>query len=67
MSPDESVAQVFLLALKSMPQDQKDAVLVRIAQDKEFSQDLQDLLVFESRRDEPSRSFRDYLAESSMS
>jgi len=63
MKPDESIADVFLYALKTMPKDQKDSVLVRIASDKEFNHDLQDLLVFENRRDEKSRSFRSYLAE----
>lgn len=63
MSPNESLADVFLHALKTMPKEQKDAVLVRIASDKEFNQDLQDLLVFENRKKEKSRSFREYLAE----
>ncbi|MBZ0256655.1 hypothetical protein K8I31_11370 [bacterium] len=63
MSPNESVADVFLMALKSMPKDQKDAVIAKIAQDEEFNHDLQDLLIFEERKHEKSRPFGDYLAE----
>lgn len=63
MSPTESVADVFLMALKSMPKDQKDAVISKIAQDEEFSHDLKDLMTYEDRKNEPSRPFREYLTE----
>ncbi len=63
MSPAESVAEVFVMALKSMPKNERDAVLVRIAHDKDFYEDLIDLIEIEKRRNEPSRPFREYLAE----
>ena len=64
MKSSESVADVFLMALKSMPKEQKDAVLVRIVSDKEFRQDIQDLWIIENRKDEPIRPFREYLTNS---
>lgn len=63
MTSNESIAEVFLMALKSMPKDQKESVLSRIAQDKEFHRDLQDLMVFEKRKNETRRPFQEFLAE----
>ena len=63
MTGIEAKAEVFLLALKSLPKEERDAVLVRIARDKEFAQDLLDLAVISDRRHEPSRPFREYLSE----
>ena len=63
MNANDSVADVFLTALKSLPKDQKDAVIARITTDKEFNQDIQDLMVFEERKEEPVRPFREYLAQ----
>ena len=63
MNANDSVADVFLTALKSLPKDQKDAVIAKITADKEFNQDIQDLMVFEQRKEEPVRPFRDYLAQ----
>lgn len=63
MAPNESVAEVFLIALKSMTKEQKNSVLQKIVCDKEFNQDLQDLLLIRERKDEGSRPFREFLAE----
>ena len=63
MTKTEATAEVFLTALKALPKEERDAVLVRIAQDKEFARDLLDLAVIADRRKEPSRLFRDYLSE----
>lgn len=57
----DATAEVFLLALKALPKTERDAVLVRIARDKDFAQDLADLAVISDRRAEPSRPFREYL------
>ena len=59
----ESIADVFLIALKSMPKEQQNAILFRIVQDEELSHDLQDLLVFEQTKNDTKRPFRGYLAE----
>nr|CAI78849.1 hypothetical protein fc38 [uncultured bacterium] len=58
-----ATADVFMTALKALPKAERDAVLVRIARDKAFAQDILDLALIATRRSEPSRPFRDYLAE----
>jgi len=63
MTNTEATAEVFLLALKALPKQERDAVLVRIAKDKEFARDLLDLAVISGRLDEPSRPFREYLSD----
>lgn len=63
MSPKEATAEVFFTALKALPKAQRDAVIARIAKDRAFREDLRDLAIFESRKKEPSRPFREYVAE----
>ena len=63
MTRPEAVADVFLTALKSLPRPERDAVLVRIARDKSLARDLLDLALIAERRAQPSRPFRQYLAE----
>lgn len=63
MTNTEAVAEIFMKALKALPKAERDAVVVKIARDKEFSRDLIDLAVFAERRKEPSRPFREYLKE----
>ncbi|HUT55486.1 MAG TPA: hypothetical protein VM658_19000 [bacterium] len=62
MTNSDATAEVFITALKALPKTERDAVLVRIARDKEFARDLLDLAVISSRGHEPSRPFREYLA-----
>ena len=59
----QATADVFLTALKALPKAERDAVVVRIAQDKAFGRDILDLALIADRRKEPSRPFRAYLAE----
>ncbi len=61
MTKAEATADVFITALKALPRKERDAVLVRIARDRALGRDLADLQVFEQRRGEPQRPFRDYL------
>jgi hypothetical protein len=63
MTETEATAEVFLTALKALPKGERDAVLLRIAHDKEFARDLRDLALIADRRREPSRPFSEYLAE----
>ena len=63
MTDTEAYAEIFILALKGLPKEQRDAVLVRIAREKAFAKDLLDLAIISDRRDEPSRPFREYLSE----
>jgi len=59
----ETTADSFVNILKALPKSQQNAIIVRIAQDEEFSQDVLDLATIAERRKEPSRSFHKYLAE----
>ena len=63
MTEAEARAEVFVTALKSLCKEERDAVLVRIAREKELTRDLLDLAIIARRSGEPSRPFREYLAE----
>ena len=63
MNGTQATAEVFMTALKALPKKERDAVLVRIAQEKDFREDLLDLALVARRRSEPSRPFRRYLTE----
>jgi len=63
MTHPEALADVFLFALKALPKRERDAVLVRIARDKSLARDLADLALIAERRSQPSRPFREYLAQ----
>ena len=63
MSSKEQTAEGFVSILKALPKAQRNAVIVRIARDKEFSHDILDLATIETRRKEISRPFRQYLAQ----
>jgi hypothetical protein len=56
-------AEAFLMAFKSLPKAERDAVLLGIAGDRDLRRDLLDLATFAERQHEPSRPLRDYLAE----
>jgi hypothetical protein len=63
MTAKQATADVFLSALKALPKEERDAVLLQIAGDRSLRHELFALAVIEERRDEPSRPFREYLAE----
>lgn len=58
MTKAETTAEGFVAVLKALPKSERDAVIVRIAQDKEFGRDLVDLAIVAERRDEPSRPLK---------
>ena len=63
MTRAEATAEVFLTALRCPPKKERDAVLSGIAEDKRLREDFFDLALIAERRKEPSRPFREYLAE----
>jgi hypothetical protein len=63
MTASRATAEVFLAAFRSLPKQQRQAVLCGIAEDDELREDLMDLALVAERRDEPSRPFAEYLAE----
>ena len=63
MTKAEATADGFLKVLKALPKADRDAVIVRIARDKDFARDILDLATIAERSDEPSRPFREYISE----
>lgn len=63
MSKTQATAEVFLTALRALSKKEREAVFARIADDAELREDLLDLALIAERRHEPSRPFREYLAE----
>ena len=63
MTPSRATAKVFLTAFRALPKKERQVVLSGIAEDDELREDLLDLALIAERRNEPSRPFRDYLAE----
>lgn len=66
MNKVESRAEIFLMALHSLSKQEREAVIARLLDDPELREDLMDIALIQQRRDEPSRSFREYLAERSQ-
>ena len=62
MSKNYANAEDFLAALRALPEEEQGKVLAAIVEDRNFRETLQDLDVFDQRRDEPSQSFEDYLS-----
>jgi hypothetical protein len=63
MTTHQATAEVFLTAFKALPKQDQAAVLAGIAADEGLREDLFDLALIAQRRGEPSRPFREYLAE----
>jgi hypothetical protein len=61
MTISKTTAEVFLTALRALPEEERQAALARIAEDEEWREDLKDLAVFSQRRDEPSHPFHEFL------
>jgi len=65
MTKTEATAEVFWMAFKVLPIDEKRAVIQHIIRDEILRRDLMDLALIEERRDEPERPLRDYLHKNS--
>ena len=63
MTVSQATAEVFLTALRALPEEERQAVLTRIAEDEQWREDLKDLAVFSQRRNESDRPFREFLEE----
>jgi hypothetical protein len=59
----EATAEVFITALKAMSVEVRERIYEHLVQDPDLMEDLLDIAVIESRRDEPSRSFDDFIKE----
>lgn len=63
MTKTQATAEVFVTALRALPEKERRSVLARIADEKDLREDLFDLALIAQRRHEPSRPFREYLEE----
>ena len=52
MTNAETTAEGFLAVLKALPKSERDAVIVRIAQDEEIARALVDLAIVAEREDD---------------
>jgi hypothetical protein len=63
MTVPQATAEVFLTALRALPEEERQAVLAHITEDEEWQEDLKDLTILSQRRNESSRPFREFLEE----
>ena len=63
MKAAESRAEVYLMALQSLSEAEREAVITRLLEDPQLREDILDLAVIKQRQGEPSRPFTEYLAE----
>lgn len=67
MKAAESRAEVYLMALQSLSKAERETVITRLLEDADLREDILDLALMRQRQGEPSRPFREYLAERKMS
>jgi hypothetical protein len=63
MKTIESRAEVYLMALQSLSEAEREAVISRLLEDPQLREDILDLAVIQQRQGEPSRPFTEYLAD----
>ena len=61
MTATEATAEIFWTAFRSLPRKEREAVVERLLRDREFMEDLMDIVILEQRQNEPSRSLDEYL------
>jgi hypothetical protein len=61
MTTTEATAEVFWTAFRALSKEEREAVVERLLRDKEFMEDLIDMVILEQRQNEPSRSLDEYL------
>jgi len=63
MKAVESRAEVYLMALQSLSEAEREAVIARLLEDPQLREDILDLALIQQRQGEPSRPFTEYLAD----
>jgi len=67
MTATEETAEVFWTAFRALPKKERAAVVERLLKDREFVEDLIDIVILEQRQNEPSRSLDEYLMDKKKS
>lgn len=65
MTTKEATAEVFWIAFRALSKKEREAVVEKLLNDREFIEDLIDIFILEQRKDEPSRPLDEYLADRS--
>ena len=60
-----ATAKVFVTAFKSLPSGARREILLELLIDEKLREDVTAALLWEERKNEPRRSFREYLSEHS--
>ncbi len=60
MTATEATAEVFWTAFRSLSKKEREAVVERLLRDRDFMEDLIDVVILEQRKNEPSRSLDEY-------
>lgn len=63
MTTVEATSAVFWTAFRALRKKEREAVIEKMLRDREFVEDLIDIVIIEQRLKEPSRSLDEYLAE----
>lgn len=63
MTTTESRAEIFAMALRSLSREERRAVISRLLDDETVREDVLDIALIRKRQGDPSRPFREYLAE----
>ena len=63
MKTTQSKAEIYLMALNSLSKAEKNAVIDRLLEDDELREDILDIALIRQRQGEPTRPFREFLAE----
>lgn len=63
MNTTEATASVFWTAFRSLSKKEREAVIEKLLNDREFREDLIDIVILEQRQNEPSRSLNEYLSD----
>jgi hypothetical protein len=64
MKTSDSKIDIYLMALESLSKSQKQEIIKRLLEDPQIREDILDLAIISQRKEEPSRPFREFLAES---
>ena len=63
MTSVQAKAEVFWAAFRTLSKKERGAVVQKLVKDKEFREDLIDMVLLEKRRREPARVLEAYLAD----
>ncbi len=61
MIATEATAEAFWTAFRALSKEEREAVIERLLKDRDFMEDLIDIVTLEQRQNEPSRSLDEYL------